>query len=610
MLSLEEIIEKRKEKWKQHNDIEQDKIFINAVAKHIMEHPQLIKDIQQKPELLIEAVFVIVDKERNTVPFFLNELQKEFLDYLNQAKRDYKEGKRLHLKFMLLKGRQGGFTTVITAYELVCAITQRNFAGFTLADISDNTESIFNSKAKFVFDKLPECLKPSAKYNSKREFYFDKINSSWEVATQGNKEVGRSKTLNFFHGSEAAFWDNLESVMTGLGEALTKDSIQILETTANGYNQYKDMWDADNNFENLFFVWWKTKEYRLNFESDSKEQWFTSKVFDAKEQKETDYKSEAWIFYKCKILYEIEKLEWPQIYWYYNKWKDKKERLLQEYPCSPDEAFLASGLCVFNKDKLIVHKKLLTEKYKAQPPKQGYFQIQWNDPDKMDWIKSYKWVDSIAGCIKIYEEPKQFYPYVLGGDTKGEGSDKFAGTVINNTTGRRAAHLHGEMKSKYYTSQMYCLGLYYNTALIGIETNFNTYPIELLVEWKYPNQYLREKKDTFTGEIKKSWGWKTDGNTRPLIIEKEIAMIDEHIENVVDVEFINECLTFVTDENGRPDAETGKHDDLLFSDMIANEIRCQQKYLPSEQFKAKTPEPWQLQSEPKQEYKNGGFSWN
>lgn len=610
MFTLDEIIKKRREKWEQHHDIEQDKIYINAVAKHIMQNPQLIKDIQEKPELLIEAVFVIVDKERNTVPFFLNELQREFLDYINQAKKDYKEGKRLHLKFMLLKGRQGGFTTVITAYELVCAITQRNFAGFTLADISDNTESIFNSKAKFVFDKLPECLKPSAKYNSKREFYFDKINSSWEVATQGNKEVGRSKTLNFFHGSEAAFWDNLESVMTGLGEALTKDSIQILETTANGYNQYKDMWDADNNFENLFFVWWKTAEYRLNFESESREQWFKDKVLNSKEPKEVDYKSESWIFYKCSILYNIEHIEWEQIYWYYNKWKDKKEKLLQEYPCSPDEAFLASGLCVFNKEKLIVHKKLLTEKYKDNPPKQGYFQIQWNNPDAMDYIKSFKWVDSLAGCIKIYEESKEFYPYVIGGDTKGEGSDKFAGTVINNTSGRRAAHLHGEMKSKYYTAQMYCLGLYYNTALISIETNFNTYPIELLVEWKYPNQYLREKKDTFTGDIKKSWGWKTDGNTRPLIIEKEVTMIDEHIENVVDIEFINECLTFVIDENGRPDAETGKHDDLLFSDMIANECRSQQKYLPSEQFKPKAPEPWQLQSEKKSDYKNGGFSWN
>lgn len=577
MLTPKQIIESRKRKWEEHHNIDKDREYIEAVTTYIFENPTMIQELKDHPEYLIEMVFVIVDKERNTVPFFLNELQQEFINHLNKAKEDYKQGRRLHLKFLLLKGRQGGFTTVITAYQLSSSILHKNFAGFTLADISDNTESIFNSKAKFMFDKLPERLKPTTKYNSKRELYYDKLNSSWEVATAGNKDVGRSKTLNFFHGSESAFWDNLESVLTGLEEALTKDAIEILESTANGYNQYKDLWDADNNFENLFFVWWKTSEYRLNFESEDRANWFKDKVINAIEPKEIDYKSEIWIFYKCKQLLEFENLEWSQIYWYYNKWKDKKDKLLQEYPCSEDEAFLSSGRCIFNKEKLILRKKTLEKLYKVKPYKQGYFRIEWNDPDTMDKIKSFKWVDSITGCIKVYEETQEHYPYVIGGDTKGEGSDRFAGTVINNHTGNRAAVLHGEMKSKHYTAQMYCLGIHYNTALMGIETNFNTYPIELLEDWKYPRQYVRKKYDTYTQELKKTYGWKTDGNTRPLIIEKEIAVIDEHIELVNDIEFINEALTFI-DKDGRPDAESGKHDDILFSDMIANEIREQQTF--------------------------------
>jgi hypothetical protein len=120
------------------------------------------------------------------------------------------------------------------------------------------------------------------------------------------------------------------------------------------------------------------------------------------------------------------------------------------------------------------------------------------------------------------------------------------------------------------------LASYYNTALIGIEMNFNTYPVELLTDWCYPRQYVREKTDTFTGELKKTYGWKTDGNTRPLIIERAITNVEESIENYNDIETLNEMLTFIKDKDGRYDAESGKHDDLLFSDMISDAIGTQQ----------------------------------
>lgn len=581
MYTPQQIIDKRKEQWDQHHDIEKDREYVKAVAQHILDNPGIVPELQNNPEYLIEMVFVVVNKERETVPFFINELQREFIDILNQAIIDYKAGKRLHLKFLLLKGRQGGFTTIITAYQLASSILKKNYAGFTLADDAGNTESIFNSKAKFMFDNLPGAFKPSAKYNSKRELYFDKLNSSWEVATAGNKDVGRSKTLNFFHGSEAAFWPSLASVMIGLGEALTKDSIQILESTPNGYNQYKDMWDEDNNYENLFFEWWKTAEYRMSFESAEKEAVFGDKVNQSPNNLKADPKKEKWIYWKCKKILETYSLDWDQLYWYYNKWKDKKEMILQEYPCNPDEAFLASGRCVFNKEKLIARKEYLKKIYAERPPKRGRFAFEWNNPDVQDYIKTntIRWVDDPNGYITIYEDVKYGFPYVIGADTKGEGKDFYAGTVINNNTGNRCAVLHMQLRnSKPFTHQMYCMGIYFNTALIGIEMNWNTAPIEELERLHYPRQYVRQAYDDIEHKYIKKYGWRTDGNTRPLIIDKEIDMIEEHIELFNDITMIDEALTFVEDENNRPDAESGKHDDVLMSDMIGNEIRPQQSY--------------------------------
>ena len=132
-------------------------------------------------------------------------------------------------------------------------------------------------------------------------------------------------------------------------------------------------------------------------------------------------------------------------------------------------------------------------------------------------------------------------------------------------------------ESKPFTHQLYCLGKYYNDALIGVEMNFNTAPIEELQRLRYPKQYVRRRYDDYKKTIEEKYGWKTDGNTRPLIIDREVDSINNHTELYSDIPTLREALTFVYDDNGRPDAIAGKHDDLLFSDMIANEIRSQQR---------------------------------
>jgi hypothetical protein len=178
--------------------------------------------------------------------------------------------------------------------------------------------------------------------------------------------------------------------------------------------------------------------------------------------------------------------------------------------------------------------------------------------------------------IRLYHEPQEGYPYALGGDTKGEGKDYFSGTAINNLTGIRCATVHMQVSnSRPFTWQMYCLGKYFNTALIGIEMNFNTAPIEELERLKYVRQYKREVYDSIRNKKLQKHGWKTDGNTRPLIIDKEVALVEDHIDLFFDIPTLDEMLSFIYDDNNRPDAESGKHDDLLFSDMIGSEIRDQ-----------------------------------
>jgi len=105
-----EVIKRRQLLWIKTNDIDQDKEYVNAMAEYIIgpNGGELRKEVHDKPEYLIEMSFVIVNKEQNTTPFFINTVQWEFLNKLNEAKKEFEEGKRLQLNFLVLKGRQQG----------------------------------------------------------------------------------------------------------------------------------------------------------------------------------------------------------------------------------------------------------------------------------------------------------------------------------------------------------------------------------------------------------------------------------------------------------------------------------------------------------------------
>ena len=569
-ITARQIIEKRKELWNKNKSSSEDFNFTLAVANELLNNKPLLDEITKNPELFIEMTFTLVDKDKNTVPFFLNDVQQEFINILNENVQRYKEKKLVNLKFLVLKGRQQGFTSVITAYQLACTLLRKNFTGFTLADTADNVKTIFQDKAKYLYNALPSVLRPTEKYNSKTELFFEKMNSSWRINV-ATAEVGRSRTINFFHGSEAAFWTALISdIQSSLGEALTKDSIQILESTANGYNEFKDLWDS-GEWINCFFEWWKTKEYVLDFESKEIKNEFCINI----EQKK------SWIWDRLRWLKYKIKLKDEQLYWYYKKYNGylNKEKIKQEYPCTAEEAILNSGNCVFDSEILMQRKRELEELYKKKPYKQGFFEYKWNNEETKDFIidSSIKFIENPIGMIKLYEEPKKIGYYVLGGDTAGDGSDYNTGTCLDNTTGKRVATIRTQINSDIYTYQMYCLGRYYNNAMIAIEVNFNTFPVIELKRLKYPHQYKREEYDSISKKIQEKFGWKTDRNTRPLIISEEQAMIRDHIELFVDITMILECLSFVYDEDMRPDAMEGKHDDLLFSDMIAQATRWQQQ---------------------------------
>ena len=223
------------------------------------------------------------------------------------------------------------------------------------------------------------------------------------------------------------------------------------------------------------------------------------------------------------------------------------------------------GKTVF--DARAIQKRLETIK---RPIKTGYFDYKYDGLK----ITDIKWVSDPNGYIKLYDVPR-LTEYCIGGDTAGEGSDYFIGMVLDARTGNQVAVLKHQFDADQYTKQMYCLGKYYKDALIGIEANFDSFPIMELQRLGYPKQYTREAVDTYTGRTEKRFGFKTTSLTRPTIISKLIEIVREHCETIYDRETLEELLTIVRNEKGRIEAPEGGHDDMMMALAIAHHIKEQ-----------------------------------
>ncbi len=223
-----------------------------------------------------------------------------------------------------------------------------------------------------------------------------------------------------------------------------------------------------------------------------------------------------------------------------------------------------TGKTVFNGPALRERLDELTRKEKTDPPPRGFFECG-NDKTRID---AFSFVGEAGGPVTLFFRPEAGKRYYIGADTAGEGSDWFCAQVLDEG-GRQAATLRTRNDEETFTRQLYCLGRTYNSALIALEVNFSTYPVRLLESLGYREQYVREVADTFEHRIRRSFGFRTDSTTRPLILSTLIAGLRENVSLLNDPVTIGEALTFVRNEKLRPEAEKGAHDDTVMALAIA-----------------------------------------
>jgi hypothetical protein len=240
----------------------------------------------------IESRLKIVNKNGEVVPFILNTIQKKY--------QERKTGKDI-----ILKARQQGFSSLILGEFTADFLLNDNSYSVVVADNSDNATGLL-ARVKYFLKSYEEItgIKVPLKYNSKYELFNESINSRYIIGTAENTEFGRSKTITNLHFSEAAFYKHFRKLLASALQALTPTGRCVIETTACGFNEFKEFWDES-------------------------------------EMNETGFQP---LFFKASDFYDADFLS--------QKEGELKRLFKQEYPETAIEAFLTSGDCYFSNEAL------------------------------------------------------------------------------------------------------------------------------------------------------------------------------------------------------------------------------------------------------------------
>src|SRR5690606_37607220 len=153
--------------------------------------------------------------------------------------------------------------------------------------------------------------------------------------------------------SEVAFFPDAKTTMLGLLQAVPDqpNTLVVLESTANGVGDwFHEMWQkaekGENEFTPIFLPWFIQPEYTRPFRTEAEREQFIQEV----EATHVDANGETVYTYE-KQLMEKHDLTYEQLNWrrwtIANKCQGDEILFMQEYPSTPEEAFISSGRPVF-----------------------------------------------------------------------------------------------------------------------------------------------------------------------------------------------------------------------------------------------------------------------
>lgn len=526
----------------------------------------------------IEKFLKIRDKRAQIIPFILNEAQKIVLEKIKWCE----ENNKLK-RFIVLKARQMGLSTLFEGLIFHDTTTNENKNSLIIAHEESASSNLFNM-SKLYYENLPEIIRPMKKYANGKVLTFENpttdenekkenpgLRSKISIATAGAGEVGRSSTIHNLHASEVAFFPDAKTTMLGLLQAVPDEmnTLVVLESTANGVGDwFHEMWQkaerGENEFIPIFLPWFIDPGYTRPFRSEAEKKQFEQEICTpSKDADGNDVYSYEYELMKKHGL-TLEQLNWRR-HTIANKCQGDEILFMQEYPSTPEEAFISSGRPKFSIKALKKYQTITKE-----PLKRGYLIMK---EGKVQFLEDEK------GYISIWKEPENDMFYCIGADVaEGLIDGDYSCAVVGDQNFDIVAMWHGHIDPDLFGLELIKLGKYYNYAYIGVENNnHGLTTLSKLKNEEYWNLFFTKTYDKIADTVTQKLGWSTNSRTKPFMIDKLAEFVREFHLGIYSDLIISEMFTYIIEDNGKTNAQAGCHDDTVMATAIMLQLLLEGK---------------------------------
>ena len=443
----------------------------------------------------IEENFTIIDKNKEEVPFILNKAQRHFVESATDRN-------------VILKARKMGFSSVLLAIACVKFLFGKNERCISMSfDKEASSKQLERAKHFIKSYERKNGVQVPLKYNSKNELVWvgqnedgSSYTNALRVGTAKSTGFGRGDDITFLHLTEVSFATNLDQLLAGVGEAVVNNTMITLETTANGYNEFKTFWDEAAA---------GARGYKCMFYNP---EWEYDDVYLKKKQLE------------LSRLYD------------------------QEFPMTPELAFITSGELFFDMDAL---RKYLD--HSVEKPTINGFRT----------FRDFK--------------PGEFI--ICFADTAAGGGDFCAAHFLSQTEIDVPLVYHSKSIATEMTPHLHRM----------LEEIFNITGVKPVVAYERNNGgfFEMDRMSTLNRTMKYTiyrekvnvgnkynvsegpkLGWTTNSATRPIMLQMLKEAIDNNLITIYDKPTITELFSFIkvqTTSIWRGQAERSAHDDLVMA---------------------------------------------
>lgn len=567
------------------------------------------------PDATYRGCARILDKRKQLVPLIAKPWQLRF-DQAMEAQR----AAGMPMRVIVLKARKMGFSTWVQM-KFLQRLTQLPFQeAVVVAQDVDTAGKLFQmsrlahahlptqEQLGLGFSIRPDIVARSFSPTGRKFMTFgrrgrdDGSESTLNIDTANEAEAGRGSTPSLVHGSEVAWWPD-NGKLLGLLNAVPEapETIVVLESTANAYNHFHKRWvravegaedpEVGSLYTPIFAAWWEDPECAMPFVSPEARQRFVDSIGTGPYG---DDEPDLIELFGCTP----EQLYWRRIT-IRDKCDDSVERFHQEYPSTPEEAFIGSGASIFG--GILVTRAIQAAEAAPEPVRGRLEGADWFEkktrggtvmlPQRAVWVPD----DGTArrsDMLEVWEhpvnedteagaaEPRPDGQYVVSADVA-EGSvntfeegDFHAVQVIDHLTKRQVAQYESRIDLHDLPMVVLLIAVYYNLAWLAVEVNG---PGIAVVEWlqkeaRYKRMYRRKRVDRQRNELEDKIGWATDRATKPVIEQNMGLALKEGTHGIQSPRLARQLSTYVEDEKGHHGAMEGSHDDLLMAYMIGQRV--------------------------------------